>query len=259
MRAVDADSGNLGRDSADPLPQVELVRSLVDQDAAAFAAPCCTPIAGAIVCIRAVPAVDDPVGTADLAELSALDLFTDLDVQRVCTLIEHDSECQLRMTGCALVHLADVLGGNTGRLLNQSMNAMLQSIHSNFRMEVMRKGRDNRVDQTGGNHFFIVFKYGEIRIQFFDLLSLGRIDICDSCYRAVCRGISLERHTGICLSQEHSDISASLITEADDAETKLFIHCVSSFGNMKICGFFYYSIFRSQNQYSFTAVLIFCA
>src|SRR5699024_8611752 len=86
-------------DAADPLPQVELMRGLVDQDAAAFAAPGGAPFALLIVAVRAPPGVDDPVGAADLAELAGSDDLLDLLVELVGALVEHDAERDVRVLG----------------------------------------------------------------------------------------------------------------------------------------------------------------
>src|SRR5690606_29941413 len=56
--------------AGDPRPQIQLMGALVDQHAAAFPGPCRPPAAGIVITLRAVPACDDPVGAAQLADFS---------------------------------------------------------------------------------------------------------------------------------------------------------------------------------------------
>src|SRR5690606_1385582 len=72
-----------------PLEKVEVVRALVEQHAAALAAPGRAPAAGGVVGLGAEPICDDPVDATDFAELAALDEVADLDVVVVGALVEH--------------------------------------------------------------------------------------------------------------------------------------------------------------------------
>ena len=83
--------------TAYPLPQIELVGALIEQDAAALARPCCTPVARIIICLRTVPVGYYPVGTAYIAVLTALYKLTHFAINAVCTLIEHHTEHYIRM------------------------------------------------------------------------------------------------------------------------------------------------------------------
>src|SRR5690606_37205589 len=60
------------RHPADPLPQVELVGRLVDQHAAALAAPGRAPGALLVVDLRPVPGGDQPAGAADRPDLAGV-------------------------------------------------------------------------------------------------------------------------------------------------------------------------------------------
>ena len=74
---VGADGGG---HAADPLHQVELVRALVRQHAAALAGPRRPPAALVVVLLGAEPVGDDPVHAPQLAQLAALDHLAHLDV-----------------------------------------------------------------------------------------------------------------------------------------------------------------------------------
>ena len=63
----------LRRHAGQPLQQVEVVRALVEQHAAALALPGGAPAAGGVVGLGAEPVGDDPVDAADLAQLAVVD------------------------------------------------------------------------------------------------------------------------------------------------------------------------------------------
>ncbi len=72
-----------------PLQKVEIVRTLVEQHAAAFAGPGGAPGARSVIGLRAEPVGNDPIDATDLAELTTLDQLADLLVVGVGALIEH--------------------------------------------------------------------------------------------------------------------------------------------------------------------------
>src|SRR5215212_645019 len=86
-------------DAADPLPEVELVRSLVDQNPTTFAAPGASPCALVVVDLGTPPGRDDPTGVPNLTDLTRTHDFFDFPVERVVALVEHDGECELRLAG----------------------------------------------------------------------------------------------------------------------------------------------------------------
>ena len=65
-----AERAHAGRHAADPLPQVEVVRALVGQHAAALAGPRGAPAAGVIVTLGPEPGGDDVVGALDLTQFA---------------------------------------------------------------------------------------------------------------------------------------------------------------------------------------------
>ena len=58
------------------LQQIEVVRTLVQKDAAAFALPGGAPAAGIVIGLRAVPVRHDPVHTLELAQRTSCLLYT---------------------------------------------------------------------------------------------------------------------------------------------------------------------------------------
>src|SRR5690242_6576753 len=121
------------RDSADPLPEVQLVRGLVDQDATTLAAPGGPPIGLVVVALWTPPGRDDPAGPPDRPDLAGVDDLLDPLVERVVALIEHDPEGELGMGGRAVVELLDLTGVDAGRFLHQGMDSRLQGRDAHLR------------------------------------------------------------------------------------------------------------------------------
>ena len=61
---------NLDRHAAYPLPEIEVVRALIEQHTTALSAPGGAPFARIIIRLRAIPVGDDPTGAADRAKLA---------------------------------------------------------------------------------------------------------------------------------------------------------------------------------------------
>src|SRR5699024_1541228 len=75
--------------SADPLDQIQIVRALVQQYAAAFSVPGSPPAAGIVIALGPVPVCDDPVDSADGAQLPALYHIVHSPVNAVGSLVKH--------------------------------------------------------------------------------------------------------------------------------------------------------------------------
>ena len=75
-----------------PLPQVKVVRTLVEQHAAALARPRRAPAARAVIGLRAEPVGDGPLDAPQRAEFTAADHRAKLRVKRVGALVEHLGE-----------------------------------------------------------------------------------------------------------------------------------------------------------------------
>lgn len=75
--AETAVSADAFREAEHPLEEIEVVRALVEQHAAALAGPSRAPAAGAVVGLGAEPICDDPIHAADFAELAGADEVAD--------------------------------------------------------------------------------------------------------------------------------------------------------------------------------------
>ena len=139
------------RHTHQPLPEIELVRVLVEQHAAAFPFPGGAPAAGVVVTLRAIPVGDDPVGAADLAQLAAVDQIFHFLIQRVGPLVIHDAEHHVALPGAG-VHLLDLRGVDACWLLTQGMNAVAHRQHRQVRVIVMRRGDNDRIDKPALEH-----------------------------------------------------------------------------------------------------------
>ena len=90
------------------------MRTLIDQDASAFAFPGGAPAAGIIIGLSTEPVGDDPVDTAEFADFAGLDEVTQFLVGGNHALLEHHTK--LQAAGFRfLVHLANVAGKHAGR------------------------------------------------------------------------------------------------------------------------------------------------
>ena len=90
--SVVAECAHAGGHSADPLQQIQIVGTLVQQYAAPFSVPGGAPSAGIVVSLAAIPVCNQPAHALQCAVLSALDDFMHLAVDAVGALIEHHAE-----------------------------------------------------------------------------------------------------------------------------------------------------------------------
>ena len=147
-----AEGVHLIRHAADPLQQVELVRALVQQHAAAFALPRGPPAARIVIILRAEPVGDDPVHAADLADRPALDEVVHADVQRVGALVVHHGEQAPALFGGG-VHLLDLLCVHPRGLFAHDVQALAQRADGQRRVAVMRHGDDDGVHVCPDNFY----------------------------------------------------------------------------------------------------------
>ncbi len=66
----------------------------------------------------------------------------------VRALVEHDAEDFAAFLG-DLVHFAHLFGVNARRLFDERMNAVLQGLHGQRRMQIMRRGDDHGIYGAG--------------------------------------------------------------------------------------------------------------
>ena len=139
------------RETEHPLEEIEVVRALVEQHAAALAGPSRAPAAGAVVGLGAEPICDDPIHAADFAELAGADEVADFLVIEVGALVEHRREdlffVLVRGVEAQGVGLVDGDG-----FLDHHVEAGLKCEDAERGMLVMRGRDDQRVDEAGFDH-----------------------------------------------------------------------------------------------------------
>ena len=79
----------------DELDEIEVVRALVDEYAAAFAAPGRPPAARGVVGPGAKPVGDQPGDAGDFAEFAGLHKLAEFLIHGIAALVEHDAEFEV--------------------------------------------------------------------------------------------------------------------------------------------------------------------
>ena len=131
------------------------MRSLIQQDATAFAGPGCPPGTGIIVVLGPVPVGNDPDRALQITQFTVCDHFLGLGKQRVGSLIEHNTEDLSGFPG-SLVHLLCNSDTDIHRLFHQDMLACLHGSHGNFTVERVRNRHHNGIQILPGNDVFPV-------------------------------------------------------------------------------------------------------
>src|SRR5262249_5277561 len=91
-----AKRADAGRHSKDPLEQLQIVRTLVKQDASSFAFPGRSPVARLIVGFGSEPIGDRPTNTSDRSQVTGLHQSPELQKKRIRTLVEHRGKYLIR-------------------------------------------------------------------------------------------------------------------------------------------------------------------
>ena len=136
---------NLYGHAADPLPQIQIVRALIQKDATAFSTPGCTPSTRIIIRLRTIPVCNNPVRTPDRAIFAALHKLTHLSINVVCSLIEHHAKNHIGFL-CTAIHLTNLLCIHARRLLNHYMETLFHRSNRIFRMVIMRNSHNNCIN-----------------------------------------------------------------------------------------------------------------
>ena len=136
------------RHSADPLPQVEIVRTLVGQHATALAGPSRPPAARIVVALGAEPVVDDVNRALNRSQFTGFDERLQLLVLVARALVEHHAKDPVAF-GRGFVHLANLARIDPGRLLAHCMQAIFERLDHQRRMEVVGSGDDYSVHALG--------------------------------------------------------------------------------------------------------------
>jgi hypothetical protein len=143
---------------------------------------------------------------AQCAELAARQQRPQVDVQRVCSLVEHDRERQIGRRRREPHQLVDLRGVHTGRLLDERVHAALQRGDAHLGVEVVGDGGDDRVDGTTVEHRQVVVE--ERHAVPFGDRRLAGVDVAD---RA-------EAQVGDPAVADQLGVHAALGAEADDPE-----------------------------------------
>ncbi len=169
---------DFGRHAANPLPEVQIVRTLVEQNPAAFANPGCAPAAGIVIGLGAVPVSDNPVDAADFAEFPALNHFAQFAVKAVGALVVHNRVHFITFRG-KLIGLPDIFCENPGGFFRQRMQAFVQRVHGIDRMEIMGCRDNDRVTGAGIHQFLRRIEAKYLRQRVFHRLKALGVDIRD--------------------------------------------------------------------------------
>ena len=152
VSAEGAIGGERHRQAEHPLEEVEIVRALVEQHAAAFAGPGRAPAAGGIVGVGAKPIGDDPIHPADFTEFATADEVADFLIIAIGALVEHRGEDLLLFSTLIGGDEALAIGAvNGNRFLHHDVQAGLECGDSNRGVVVVRRGNEDGVDEAGGD------------------------------------------------------------------------------------------------------------
>ena len=190
---------------AQPLPQIELVRGLVDQHAAPLAAPGGAPGALVVVALRTPPRGDDPARVPQLAQLAALNQVAQVDVERVGALVEHHRGGAVAGLSGVIEQRAGLRGVHTDRLLDQHVQAGVEGVDAHLGVQVVRNGGDHRVHLAAGQHVVVIGeeRYAEALGGF----ALGLVGVADGG----------ELNVGHPTPAQEAGVVAALSAEADDS------------------------------------------
>ena len=92
-----AEAAHARRQAEQPGHYVEVVQALVEQHAAAFAAPGRAPAAAGVVRFGAEPIGDDPAQADDVAQFAALNQFADFQVTGFDPKLKHGGKYLVRI------------------------------------------------------------------------------------------------------------------------------------------------------------------
>ena len=204
--ALMAEGAYLARHAAKPLPQIQLVGALVEHDAAAFARPRGAPCAGIVVLLGTEPVRNDPAHAFHFAVAAVLHQLAYLAENAVCALVEHDCVCLVAVL-CDLDQLVDLLCIDARGLFAHHMDAVLQRLDADRRMEIVGRGDDHRVHVAGSDQRGGVVVAMQSRAFCLCRLQTGGINVCN--------GGNVD--FGQLTLQEVVKMRAAHVADADDA------------------------------------------
>ena len=159
--------GDVDGHAADPLPQIQLMGALVQQNTAAFSCPGSTPITGIVIRLAAIPVGDQPVGAANASVFSGVYKFTHFAVDAVGSLVEHQTKYDLRVLGCFFVHFTDLLGIDTGRFFHHDMNAAFHTFDGEGGVVIVRRANKAGVNKSAVQHSDGIFEANDPLVKIF--------------------------------------------------------------------------------------------
>ncbi len=224
LTKVHLDVDQLGH-TADPLPEVEVVGALVEQDAAALARPGGAPGARVVVGLGAVPVGDDPARALEGAQLAGIHDLLDLAVDVVGALVEHHTELELGMAVGLGHHLAHLKGVDAGGLLAHDMESGLHGLDGVAGVVVVGDGDDDGVDEPRGDHLVGgVEKGGHFDVEV-GVLGPALFDVALRPLQAggVMVGDGGDYDLGAGAAGDVIEVAGAHVAHAEDAET-YFVH-----------------------------------
>ena len=203
-----------GRHTEYPLPQVKVVRALIEKNTAAFACPCSSPSAAVVVRLSSVPVGYDPYASLQLSERTVLYHFAHLLVELVCALVVHDTE-RLAALLCSFHEGVNALCVNADRLLGKNIQSVFKRVYTDDGMEIVRRRYHNSVNKSALYHLMGVGKIRHaVTANSASPIKSVRLNIAD------CR----KNRAGDFSFKEVSCVSGTHVAETDHTES-YFIHC----------------------------------
>ena len=142
-------AADLDRQPEEPLEEVEVVRTLVQQHAAALSGPGRAPRTAVVIALGTEPVGDGPVDPDDFAEFAVFDHLLDLPVRLAGALVEHEGETEFGVLRVRVNHLLRPALGHRDRLLAEHGESLFERLDRNRRVVVVRHRNDDRVDRAG--------------------------------------------------------------------------------------------------------------
>ena len=152
------------RNPENPLPEIKIMRGLVQQDASAFSGPGCAPGTRFIVRLCAVPVRDNPDQTLRFSQKAALYDIMCADKKGIRALVEHDRKFLSGSTG-GFIHLCHRRNRYACRLFRQHMKAPPKSFFRIHRMQVVRDRNQDRFTKPAVHQLQRIFKRNCLRLK----------------------------------------------------------------------------------------------
>ena len=204
--------GRLGVDApgrpAEPLPQVDLVGRLIDEDAAPLASPRAPQGRAVEVPLEPEPVGDHPGAAAQVADLAVRDDLLQPGEERVGALVEHGAHDHGRGLLGHLEHPAHLFGVDAERLLHQHVQSARHRRHRDLRVGVVGDRRDDGVHGAALHHRDGVGEVGHVT----EALLRGRFGL----RAAAAEGA--EGHVRHLPGPDEPGVEGPLATSPDDAQ-----------------------------------------